>query len=415
MNFVLFIARRYLLAKKSHNVINVITWISIAGIAVGTAGFIMVLSVFNGFGNLVLSLYDSFDSDIKITPTNGKYMTIDNAKMQAIKNVSGVNAVWPIVEDNALLRNGDKQMIARVKGITKENEMHSEMRNHLLDGVFVLQEKDKNFMVLGGGVAYGLAMSLRNPNNTLGVFYPNAAADLSDLTNVEAFKQLNIVPSGVFGLQQDFDNKYVFVPIEFARELFDKKTEVSALEIMLNANTNSNEVSDELKTILPQCEIKTRIQQHGFLYNILMTEKFVAFLILGLILLIATFSILGSLTMLIIEKKKDINVLYCMGCELATIKKIFFAEGVLITLTGAVLGLVSGFTICALQQNFGFIKLGAAVSFVTDAYPVAMEGLDFIITLSIVCIIGLSASAYISLKLLRSDAIEVHYLNTAKA
>jgi lipoprotein-releasing system permease protein len=401
MLFPFYIAKRYLFAKKSQNVINIITAVSIIGIAVGTAGLVIVLSVFNGFGNLVLSLYDSFDPDIKITSVAGKSFDPAKAQINNLKNIYGITSVSEIVEENVLLKYRDRQVIARIKGVDSVFIKTSSMKSKIIDGDFILQSGDTNYAVFGSGVAYYLSMDIQHIFAPVQLFVPKRGMQPS-LNPEDAFNRDWIVPSGVFALQQDFDNKYVFVPITFARKLFDMPIAVSSLEISIARNEDADLIKEK---ILAQCGnsfvVSTRAQQHNFLYKILTSEKFVAYFILCLILLISTFNILGSLTMLIIEKKHDIGLLLSLGADLTIIKNIFLTEGLLITSIGAISGILLGLIICLLQMSFGFIAIENSESFVIDAYPVSMQLTDFILSFLIVIIIGATASYYTAQKIVK--------------
>lgn len=368
---------------------------------------VIVLSVFNGFGNLVLSLYDSFDPDIKITAVAGKSFDPQQAKIDKLKNINGITAISEIVEENVLLRYRDRQVIARIKGVDSTFVKSTRMKSSIIDGDFVLQQGDTNYAVFGSGVAYYLSMDIQHIFAPVQLFVPKRGMQPS-LNPEDAFNHDWIIPSGVFALQQDFDNKYVFVPLSFARKLFDMPIAVSSIEVSI---ADGGDVASIQSQIAAQCgsafEIKTRAEQHDFLYKILTSEKFVAYFVLCLILLIATFNILGSLTMLIIEKKHDINLLMSLGSDLPQIKNIFLTEGLLITFIGALSGLALGGLICTLQKTFGFIAIENAESFVIDAYPVAMQPFDFVLSFFIVVIIGASASYYTAQKLVTKYALAI--------
>ncbi len=405
MWFPFYIAKRYLLARKSQNVINIITLISIIGIAVGTAGLVVILSVFNGFGNLVLSLYDTFDADIKITAVKGKSFDPVLADVAGLRKLEGINSVNEVLEENVLLKYRDRQVIARIKGVDSTYEKSAELSSSIIDGAFILNNGDTNYAIIGSGVAYYLSMDLQHLFSPIQLFVPRAGLH-NNLNTEDAFNRDWIIPSGVFAIQQDFDNKYIFVPLSFARKLLDTDTNVTSLEVMLKPGANPNLVKQQ---ILKRCgnlvDVKTRIEQHDFLYKILFSEKFVAYFVLCLILLIATFNILGSLTMLIIEKKHDIGLLLSLGADVSLVKKIFLTEGLLITCIGSVSGIAIGYTVCFAQMTFGLIKIENSDSFIIDAYPVAMMWTDFLLSFLIVSLIGAIASYYTSQKLVSKYAL----------
>ena len=405
MNLSLQIAKRYLVAKKSHNVINIISIVSIVGVMVGTMGLIIVLSVFNGFGNLVLSLYNSFDPDIRITPLYGKTFDPDSAGISSIKKVEGIKYVNLTLEENALVRYRDRQYIVTLKGVSDGFLKSTDLQHKIIQGALLLQQGDTNYAIVGGQIAYSLTLNTDDPFHTLGIYVPKRDVDATTLMDpTEAFISKNINASGVFSIQQDFDGKYILVPLRFARELINQEKNVSAVEIKLTANSDESSIIEKIKAITgTNYEVKNRLQQHDFLYKILRSEKLAVFIILSFILLIATFNIIGSLTMLIIEKKKDIAILLSMGADIRMIKKIFLLEGLFISLSGAIAGLLLGGLICFAQQTFGFIKLENAEAFIVDAYPVSMKALDFIIVFITVFIIGFAAAWFTSSQLVKKQ------------
>ncbi|HMT28763.1 MAG TPA: ABC transporter permease [Bacteroidia bacterium] len=407
MRTELFIAKRYLFAKKSHNVINIISLISAIGIMVSTMGLIIVLSVFNGFSNLVVSLYNSFDPDIKITALTGKTFEpaeINSAKLKLIEGVS--NLAWTI-EENALIKFSDRQFIATIKGVDENFFKIAKMNDKLIDGSLALTEKQTDYALVGGTIAYSLSLSLTDPYNVLTIYVPKKGKPVSILNPEEAFNIRPIRPGGVFAIQQDFDSKYVLVPLRFAREIIGYETRVSSLEIGLSDGADEEKIRDEIQSELGKnFEVRTRLQQHDFLYRILKTEKWAVYFILSFILIIAIFNIIGSLTMLIIEKKKDISILTALGAEKSLVRKIFLYEGMMVTMSGALTGLFLGSIICLLQQKFGIIKLENGESFLIDAYPVDLQLLDFVYVLLIVFVIGWIASLFTSKRIEGSVKIQ---------
>ena len=379
------------------------------GVAVGTFGLIVVLSVFNGFGNLVLELYNSFDPDIVITPKEGKTFLPEKASVSLIRNLKAVEAVTYSLEENALLRYREHQYIATVKGVDASFVKTSDLATKIVDGSYYLQKDSVNFMLLGGQIAYSLGLSLEDPLHSVSVFMPKKGLDASTaiMDPNAAFSQRNISASGVFSIQQDFDSKYVVVPLRFARELIGQDKNISAIEIKLNNGVNEASVIEKIKSSRnfgrKNFEVKDRLQQHDFIYKILRSEKLAVFLILSFILLIATFNIIGSLTMLIIEKKKDIAILLSMGVDIPMIKKIFLLEGLFISLSGAISGLILGALICFAQQTFGIIKLENAEAFIVDAYPVSMQAIDFVIVFVTVFVIGFCAAWFTSSQLVKKQ------------
>jgi lipoprotein-releasing system permease protein len=402
------IARRYFAAKRSHHLINIISKISVAGVCVGTMGLIIVLSVFNGFGNLVLSMYDSFDPDIVITPAKGKFFIPEDAQIEKIKALSFVSVTTYTLEENVLLRYNERQFIATMKGVSESYFKSSDLQSKIIDGSPILRHADLNFMIPGAGIAYSLGLKLNDPVSRINVYLPKKGIDPSSalLNPDDAFSQRTIAASAVFSVQQDFDNKFAIVPIDFIREMMGEEKKISSLEIKLKKGVDQQEAAQQIQLVTgANFKVKDRYQQHDFLYKILKSEKAGVYLILCFILLIATFNVFGSLTMLIIDKKKDILSLINMGASVSFIKKVFFIEGLLISVFGAGIGMLLGGGVCYLQQRFEIIKLGDAENFVTNSYPVAMQLNDFLLVTTIVLTIG-GIAAFITSRLIVKRQLE---------
>ena len=349
------IAKRYFIAKRSHHLINIISKVSVIGVGVGTMGLIIVLSVFNGFGNLVLSMYNSFDPDLKITSVHGKTFNPDNAALSQIKIIKGVESVSLSLEENALLRYRDRQFIATIKGVSDDYFTTTGLQNKIIDGTSVLQNGAVDYMFVGGQIAYSLGLKTNDPLNRISVFVPLKGVDASTalMDPTTAFAQRSIIASGIFSVQQDFDTKYVIVPLRFIREMMSDTVSVSTIEIKLAEGVNAEKILAQVEALTGKgFEVKDRYRQHDFLYKILKSEKAGVYLILGFILLIATFNIFGTLTMLIIDKKKDIVTLMNIGANLPLVQRIFLIEGLLISLGGAFGGMIVGTLICYLQKKF---------------------------------------------------------------
>ncbi len=393
MNFSFYIAKRYLFARKSKNVINIISAISVVGVSIGTMALIVILSVFNGFNNLVQSLFNSFDPDIKITIKEGKTFSSGAERIQNLKKLKGVLYMSEIIEENALLKYDDRQYIVTVKGVSDEFINMSGIDSMIIDGEFILKENKNNYAVIGQGVALNLAVGL-NFITPINIYVPKRTQKVS-LNPEKAFSRKYIYPSGIFAIQQDFDSRYIIVPIDFARDLLDYSNEVSAIELKLDPVFNKNKIQEEIKKHLGTgYEVKNRFEQQELLYKIMKSEKWAIFLILTFILIIASFNVIGSLTMLIIEKKKDIDTLRSLGTNLSVLRKIFLFEGWMISILGAILGLMTGTIICWIQQHFGLIKIQGSDSFVIDTYPVNIELPDFIYVFLTVLFIGYLAAWY---------------------
>ncbi len=384
-----------MISKKTHNLINVISSISVVGLGIGTFALIVVLSVFNGFEDVIKSLYGAFNPDFEISAANGK--TIDAAifPTKEVENLNGIRGISFVVEEDALFKYGDKQYIGKIKGIDKNHIALSGIDSTLVDGYFVLEEGDVNFAVVGAGVAWYLNLFPENTSELLNVYVPKRGnASSFNLSN--AFKHKVVHPAGVFSVQQEFDEKYVFLPIDFVKDLMDYKTEATTVEVFVEKSTNTDLLQEELVKMLGNDFIvKNRFQQNMVLFKVMKSEKIAIFLILVFILALASFNMIGSLSILIVEKTKDIAVLKSMGADKKMIKNIFTLEGILISFIGGLGGLGLGFLVLYLQQTYGIVSLGSGEGdFIIDAYPVKMQWIDFVYVFATVQIIGFLATLY---------------------
>lgn len=392
MNLSLFIARRYLFSKKSYNAINIISLVSVCGVTLVTAALVVILSVFNGLEEVVVSLYNAFEPDIRIMPFEGKTINTALFPKDEVLKIPGVINYCEIIEENALLKYKDKQYIARIKGVDSSFISMIGVDTMMRRGKFLLQDGENNFAVMGLGVEYFLSANINDYLNPIEIYVPKRGKKGS-LNPAEAFNIKSIFPSGTFSIQMEYDQKYVLVPKRFAANLLDYNDQVSSIELSLNPSSDLIDTKEELKKILGNnFTVKDRFEQHETFYKILKSEKWAVYLILTFILMIAIFNITGSLMMLILDKKKDIGILRNMGAETSLLRKIFINEGMMISISGAITGLLLGFIICGLQQYFGLVKLEGSGSFVIDAYPVKMQVKDFIYIFLTVFGIGLLAS-----------------------
>ncbi len=395
MNFPFYIARRYLISKKSHNIINIISGISVIGVAIGAMALIIVLSVFNGFDNLVVSLFSSFNSAVRITPARGKTFHLKDFPTGQLQKIPGVLYLAEVIEEDALMKYKDNQAIVTLKGVSEIFPKMSGIDSMVVEGSFLLQEEDKNYALLGYGVAGTLNANLRDYLTPISIYVPRRDANFAGGFE-NAFSSDVIFPSGFFQIQWEYDVKYAILPLRFVADLLDYGDERTAIEIGLSRDADQEAVQEKIEKLAgPGYTVKNRYQQQEILYQIMVSEKNYIFMILTLILVIATFNVIGTLSMLILDKKKDIAVLRSMGAGQRLIRWIFLLEGTLISLIGATLGLALGALICWLQIRFGFVRLGSAdSSFVVSAYPVSMQAADFVLVFCTVLVIGLLAACY---------------------
>jgi len=399
MKLSLYIARRYLFAKKSRNAINVISAISVAGVTVGTMALITILSVFNGLEEMVRSIFSTSDPQIKIAPAKGKVFVPDSLKLRRLAGTEGVEIYAFTLEENALLRFEEQQYIATVKGVSLNYAEVTDLDTAMWDGEFTLVgENGRPYAIAGLGVANYLGMRL-NFVSPLAIYIPDRKAKIRGTPDNE-FTRKYIYMSGIFAVEQEFDSKYVFLPIEFARELLDYKDEVSSIEVRMKPGADEKRTQNAIREVMgDQFVVQNRYEQQEMFYKVMKAERLAIFVILTFILVIASFNIIGSLTMLIIEKERDINILRSLGADNRLIKRIFIYEGWMISFIGTVTGLLLGFILCAAQQHFGIVKL-AGESLLIDAYPVRMQLSDFFIVAATVLAIGYAAAWY-----------PVHYLS----
>jgi lipoprotein-releasing system permease protein len=390
-----YIARRYLISKKSVNVINIISGVSVAGVTVGTFALVVILSVFNGLDFSIKSLFSTFDPDIKVTSTvKGKPFELNSLNIEAIRQVPGVSTVTPIIEEDAFLMYGNQQYFATIKGVPiNYNEVSRLDTSSITSGRFMLEANQTPFALVGEGVAYYLSVGL-NFTDAIHV-YALKKGTTGRPTLENTFNHSTIYASGIFSNQQEIDSKYVLVPFSFARELFQMENRVSAIEVGLAKGTPEDEVKTKIEQLAGnQFVVKTQFEQHELFYRVMQSEKWAIFFILAFILVIASFNILGSLSMLIIDKKDDIAILQSMGANQKLIRTIFLFEGWLISLAGAFLGIILGIFICWIQIRYGILKIPNEGSFIFTAYPVQIRLSDIFAVFLLVSSIGFLAAWY---------------------
>lgn len=392
MNLPLHIARRYLFSKKKQNVINIISLISVIGVAIGTMALVIVLSVFNGFNGLITDLYGSFDPDLKILPAKGKTF-IPDSTFQKVKEMEDVVFYSEVLEENAFLKYGNRQRPAVVKGVDDTFRLMTGIDTMMVDGEFVLEAKQHQFAVMGYIVAsqLGVGLTFVDP---IKFYVPKRRAKVG-LNPMNALNVEHIYPMGIFMIQQDFDDKYVLVPLSFARKLFDYKEEISAIELSILSEDKIESAKAEIQNLIgDEYVVKNRFELHDSLFRMMKSEKTVIFFILALILVIASFNIIGSLTMLILDKKQDISTLRSLGADQKTIQNVFLLEGWLISLFGAIGGIVLGVLVCFIQIKFGLIKLAGGDNFLVNSYPVQVRFIDILFIFITVVTIGYLASRF---------------------
>ncbi len=403
MKLAFYIARRYLISKKSANIINIISMISVAGVTVGTMALIVVLSAFNGIDSFIGQMLSSFDPDIKIEAAEGKSFSLDDADFASVRKLDGVIGFTQVVEENALLRYSNRQRYATVKGVDDSYKKVSGLDSTIIDGKLLLKNELRDFAVLGQGIAYDLSvgLSFRDPIH----FFVPKKKQKTRINMEQAFNHDYLFPSGIFSVQQEVDTKYILVPIEFAQDLFELKGQLTSIELRLEEGQDIGNLKAKVKQIIgDRFVVKDRYEQHELLYRVMKSEKWSSFLILSFILVIASFNLLGSLTMVIIDKKDDIKILQSMGADKKLIQRIFLFEGWLVSVSGAVIGLIMGIVLVWAQMRFALVKLPGDGSFAVSAYPVELKLTDVLATFLIVLAIGFLASWYPVKSLKESDS-----------
>jgi len=392
LNLSFFIAKRYLISKKSNNAINVISWISIIAIAVTTAALVIVLSAMNGLTAVVADLYNAIEPDLKITAINSKYITNKKELTNKIKSIAGVKGISYSIEENALIKLDDKQAVITVKGVDAEFKNLTQFDTVVVEGVYRFSNNNQFYGVFGKGIANKLGLNINDFVSPISIYAP-IRGKVESINPEDAFNKLSISPAGIFSLNDDFDFKYVLIDLKAAQELFGCQNSFSIIELSVSEKAQIDVIQNQLQLVLgSNFLIKNRYQSNDVLFKTLETEKLWTFLILAFILVIATFNIIGALTMLIIEKKKDIKTLYNLGADQKFIRNIFLQEGFLITSVGAISGLIIGLVVCVLQQQFHLVTFDD--QYVIPYYPIIMKFKDFVWILGVVMGIGFLAAIY---------------------
>ncbi len=392
MKFAFFIAKRYLFTKKNKSIVNIISYISLLGVAIGTAALVIVLSVFNGFEGIVLDMYNSFDPHIKVGATKGKTFFIKDVEDKLMK-MKGVENYSFVLEEKVFIDNNGNEQIVDVKGVDSN---YSQLVN--IDSVLKIGEyfdnnfyRNKNVLVLGAGVSYNLSIDIHNINSQLVVTVPNKNSKY--IKNSSDITRTAFTPLGIFSVQSEYDNKYVLAPLSRVQKMLDREGESSDLEICLSDPEKMQEIKNDLEQLIGEgFVVKTRLEQHDFLYKLLRSEKLAVFIILTFIMILSSFNIISSLSMLMIDKKDDIKTFWNLGSSKNQIRNIFFIKGFFGVLLGSCIGIVIGVLFAVLQQQFGLITMEG--NFVVNNYPVKIDVIDVLIVEITVIIIGLIASYY---------------------
>lgn len=392
MNFPFYIARRYLFSKKSTNAINVISGISVVGVAVASMALVVTLSVFNGFHDMVASFFTQLDPQLKITPAKGKTAASNDSTLMRIRQLDEVAVATDVLEDQALAVYGDRQQMVTIKGVDDNYDKLTHIRQILEgDGDYALHAADMNYGILGLGVAYqlGIGYTYREP---LKIYAPRREGQINMANLQDGFVEDELYSPGVlFSIKQGkYDKRYIITAIQFTRNLFDRDGELTSLELRLKPGSNFEHVKAKVQEMAgTRFVVRDRYEQQEDTFRIMKVEKLMAYIFLTFILVIACFNIIGSLSMLMIDKRNDVVTLRNLGASNRQIIRIFLFEGRMISAIGAVIGIAIGLLLCLLQQQFGLIGLGSTEgSFVVDAYPVSVHPWDIVVVFFTVLAVG---------------------------
>lgn len=399
MNTSIYIAKRYLFSKKSTHAINIISGISMLGVFIGSAALIIILSGFNGFEKVIKQLYSNFSPQLKIEPLIGKTFDPGTPYFTRLHKDPALISFTEVLEEKALISYGDRRTLCNIKGVSNEFLNNTALQNTIVAGAFDLNRHDQPSAVIGTMIQSTLSVNVNDQFTVLQVYSPKRNI-VNSINPADEFVQKSIYPAGVFSIQQDFDN-IVVTPLAFTRELLEQPVEVSSLELNFKDGTNIDHMQQDIQHQLGKNFIvKNRKEQNAALYRILNSEKMATFFILTFIMIIAIFNIVGSLTMLVMDKRKDIAILSSLGAGKKLIQSIFFFEGMMISWIGCFAGIAVGLIFCLAQLYFGLVKMGSASS-VLDAYPVDVQFSNVVLvffTVSLISVIASAISARISVQ-----------------
>ena len=399
MSLPLKIACRYLVSKKGHQAVNIISIVAVCGVVVATAALSCVLSVFNGFRGLIMGRLAMLDPQIAVTATVGKAINDADSVIDVVTAVPGVERAVPVIEDQALAIYAQLQMPVRLKGVPDDYNTMNDMDSVIVDGTWKLRDQVSRFAVAGAGPAVRL-MVCPDFLGMVRLYAPQRKGRVNIANPMGAFRQDSLFVSGIFQLQQNsYDADLIYVPLDMARELFDYETEATQVEIKLAKGADEQHVMHDIGDALGQSyQVKNRLMQQREAYRLVNIEKWMAFLLLAFILIIATFNVISTLSLLIIEKDDSIATLRALGANDRQISRIFVLQGWLITLAGAITGVIIGLVLCLCQQQFGWLHLsGDPANMIVSAYPVEVQWTDVLVTLGLVAAVGLLTSAVTAL------------------
>lgn len=393
MTVSLFVAKRYLWAKKSRQLIQVISWISLISIMVCTAALFIILSVFNGLEDFIGSRFNTFHSDLEITVRQGKTFSLTAEQLQSLRGMEGVEYVSEVCSDMAVLTFDDRQFIAQLKGVDADYRKMKRLDTAVYAGQFLVESGEFALAVLGAGVEQKLHCGIAGyVTNSLGVYYPRRDRRFSAAQPMQGLNSGQLTPAGCFVSGTEYDENYVFTSLSFMQHLTGHEGEVTSVEIRLSPKASVHQLKTRISKLLGDgFLVKDQYQQEEEMYKVMRAEKWAIFAILSFILLIASFNMIGMMAILVLDKKQDMGVFYAMGAEKKLIQRIFIQEGLLISAIGTLAGMLFGFVFCFLQKTFHLIHFGDS-GYALNYYPVEIHGFDILCIFAVVLLITLPAT-----------------------
>lgn len=394
------LAFRYLRGKRSANAVPVLSRISMSAIAIGSCAMIVLFSVFNGFEFLVKDLYKAFYPEIKITTSKGKFFSLHDQQYTNLKNIEGITTITNVIEDNVLINSDEEQRVATLKGVERNYTDVNNVIPYIEEGVDTLSTYPATTALFGRQLLNQLGLAVDDVVNVVTVYYPNAQNNVPGMSPASAYQSLALKPAGAFRVQDDFDSKYILAPLPAVQDLLQAKGRISSVELKLDDKADADNVKELIQQTLGNTfKIETRFEQNKTLYMVMRSERWAVFAVLLLVLLIASFNMVGALSLLVLEKQKDMAILKAMGAEPSTIRTIFITEGILWSMVGGITGLILGTGICIGQQHFHWIKMSG--SFIIDAYPVSLVWTDYLLTIFTIMCVGLLAAWFPAMRATR--------------
>jgi ABC-type lipoprotein release transport system permease subunit len=390
LKFPLFIAKRYLFAKKSHNVINIISLISAIGIAIGTAALIIILSVYNGFEGLITDLYGTHEADLLITSNDSKSFSPHTNTFDSLRSDTRVKAFCETTEENVFVKYREQESVATIKGVDTNFTSITKLNDFIKEGSFALWHGETPQAIMGRSLAFNLGLRIHFVD-PIYLYFPSRYTPVSLINPTSSLNRERVFPAGIFAIEQGYDKKYIYIPIETARELLEYDDEVTSVEIYVSEEEDIEVLKKDIRLMLGDSfSVKDRHEQNETLYKMMKSEKLSIYIILFFILIIISCNLFGSLSMLIIEKSEDAGTLRSMGARDSLVKKIFLLEGWMISLLGILAGTAVALLFCLIQQTFGIIPMPG--NFIVESYPIVVKLSDVLLTICGIALIGLLAA-----------------------